>query len=121
MKKIKKENTTDITLGRYHRYHIDIIECFQMGVEGKYDDMMLEIYVFVFKNTFYGKINNKKKIKIVASFALMLDFLKIFSNHVNIFKTGPEIHKKLRVERTRLQICQAKSDIDWKYYYCTRK
>ena len=34
---------------------------------------------------------------------------------MNIFKIGPEIHKKLRVERTKLQICQSqmKSDFNW--------
>ena len=38
-------------------------------------------------------------------------------------KIGPEIHEKLWVEKTKLQICQSqkKSDIDRKFYYYTRK
>ena len=33
------------------------------------------------------------------------------------------MHKKLRVEQTKLQICQSqtKSDINWKCYHYTRK
>ena len=43
----------------------------------------------------------------------------IFS-HINIFKIGLEIHGKLWVEWTKLQICQMKSDINWKCYHYTR-
>ena len=37
------------------------------------------------------------------------------SSHINIFKIEPEIHKKFKVEQTKLWICQSqtKSDIDW--------
>ena len=45
------------------------------------------------------------------------------SSHINIWKIGPEIHEKLQVEQTKLQICQSqtKSDINWKCHHYTRK
>ena len=48
---------------------------------------------------------------------------KFFSSHIDIFKIGPEIDEKLRVEQIKLQICpfQTKSDTDWKCYLNSRK
>ena len=51
------------------------------------------------------------------------EILFFLSSFIYIFKIGPEIHEKLRVERTKLRICQSqtKPDINWKYNHHTRK
>ena len=59
----------------------------------------------------------------------MLDFILLriiifFSfQQYRYFLIGPEIHAKLRVEQTKLQICQSQteSDINWKCYHYIRK
>ena len=52
-----------------------------------------------------------------------LERFYFLSSHINIFNIRPEIHKKLRVEWTKLQICQSqtKLDMDSKCYHYTRK
>ena len=72
----------------------------------------------------------KKTFRMVRVFANGQEILfyleRLFSfhsSHISILLIGPEIHEKLCVERTKLQIRQSwtKSDIDWKCYHYARK
>ena len=122
-------------------WHLEIfhkIKCFQIEKKGNTTWCMKSICFTFQKIIFCGKIKfkkekkkeKKKKQRVKKNFTLMLDFYFIYkrlfyflSSHINIFKIGPEIHKKLWVEQTKSQICQSqtKSNINWKCYHYTRK